>query len=70
MAYSDRLSIDRSSDGTIGEAELSQLVKALDKSSFWDEASWTSTHAYYVYVYAKVTRRGTGVCASEPMLHH
>lgn len=33
---------DRSSDGTIGEQELVQLVKALDKGSFWDEAKLTS----------------------------
>ena len=28
----------RSSDGTIGEQELTTLVKALDTGSFWDEA--------------------------------
>ncbi|CAE7640689.1 unnamed protein product [Symbiodinium pilosum] len=33
---------DRSSDGTIGEQELTTLVKALDTGSFWDEAKLTS----------------------------
>ncbi|CAE7031085.1 unnamed protein product [Symbiodinium natans] len=31
-----------SSDGTIGESELCQLVKAVDKASFWDEAKLAS----------------------------
>mmetsp|Transcript_55304 Transcript_55304/g.103727 ORF Transcript_55304/g.103727 Transcript_55304/m.103727 type:complete len:591 (-) Transcript_55304:228-2000(-) len=33
---------DRSGDGTIGAVELSQLVQALDKGSFWDEAKMQS----------------------------